>query len=162
MCYRRKDLKRLIAFSSVAHMNLILCGLYIIKNKVVLGLVLLSLGHGFIRGNMFLFFKRVYKISKTRKILIKRGNNNIFWLVIFMGALTFSGNASVPPSLKILSEFSYIIKLIGSFTSKASYLVLRVFISGLFSLYLYNMVLHGKNQFIKVKFNQPLIDYVVL
>jgi hypothetical protein len=27
---------------------------------------------------------------------------------------------------------------------------------------LYNMVLHGKNQFIKVKFNQPLIDYVVL
>ena len=65
---RQTDLKRIIAYSSVAHMNLVMVGLFTLNSQGVEGAILQQLSHGLVSGALFLCIGVIYDRHHTRLI----------------------------------------------------------------------------------------------
>ena len=65
---RQTDLKRIIAYSSVAHMNLVMVGLFTLNIQGVEGAILQQLSHGLVSGALFLCIGVIYDRHHTRLI----------------------------------------------------------------------------------------------
>ena len=63
---RQTDLKRIIAYSSVAHMNLVMVGLFTLNSQGVEGAILQQLSHGLVSGALFLCIGVIYDRHHTR------------------------------------------------------------------------------------------------
>ena len=68
VCMVQKDLKRLIAFSSVSHLGLIMLGLFALNLQGIQGGILQMLNHGFSTGALFLLVGMIYERRHTRLI----------------------------------------------------------------------------------------------
>lgn len=137
------DLKRLIAYSSVAHMAPPFAYLSQLHPLSVLSSILLSLGHGFVRASLFLCFGALTSIRGSRRVLHLRGLGlHSPWLalvVLSLGCL----NVSCPPFLSFLSE----VYLFKGFFFLTPWVVIPFFIL-LFSrlalsLLLFRLIWHG-------------------
>jgi len=65
---RQTDLKRIIAYTSVAHMNLVMLGLFSLNNIGLEGSILQSLSHGFVSSSLFLIVGVIYDRHHTRMV----------------------------------------------------------------------------------------------
>jgi NADH-quinone oxidoreductase subunit M len=68
VCLVQKDLKRLIAFSSVSHLGFVMLGLFALNLQGVEGGILQMLNHGFSTGALFLLVGMIYERRHTRMI----------------------------------------------------------------------------------------------
>ncbi len=68
ICIAQKDLKRLIAYSSVSHMGFVTLGLYSLNTQSVEGGILQMINHGVVTGALFLSIGMVYERTHTRVI----------------------------------------------------------------------------------------------
>jgi len=103
-CFLVSDLKLLVAYSSVVHMNFLL---FMMLNSSLLGKslrLLLGVAHGFISALLFYLVGELYGYFGTRTVYFVRG----FWLlapvVSFLVTLVFLANAGVPPFLGFFGE----------------------------------------------------------
>jgi len=133
----------MIAYSSVSHMALILSILSFFRSWGVLGLLLLSLGHGFVRRSLFAGFNMFYSVSGSRRVILKTGFNLVRGLIIFLWLGICATKCSLPPSLNIFAEVSIFQNAVTYRILFAFMLVGGVFITGLFSLNLYIRLVHG-------------------
>lgn len=65
---RQVDLKKIIAYSSVAHMNFVTIGLFSLNTQGVLGSIMLMISHGLVSPPLFLLVGVLYDRHKTRLI----------------------------------------------------------------------------------------------
>nr|AVP74408.1 NADH dehydrogenase subunit 4 [Discocelis tigrina] len=145
MCFRQCDLKSLVAYSSVAHMSLILASCFSCDIIGINGVMGMLISHGLCSSGLFFGVQCLYENSGSRNIFLNRGILCISPLFSFFWLLLCVGNASAPPSLNLLSEFflvSGILNFGGSLS--AVFCILSVFLGGLFSIYLYVLICHGK------------------
>jgi NADH:ubiquinone oxidoreductase subunit 4 (subunit M) len=63
---RQTDFKRIIAYTSIAHMNLVILGIFSFNNIGIEGAILQSLSHGFVASALFLVIGVVYDRYRTR------------------------------------------------------------------------------------------------
>lgn len=68
VCFAQKDLKRLIAYSSVSHMGFVTLGIFALNTQGVEGGILQMLNHGIITGALFLMIGMIYERTHTRAI----------------------------------------------------------------------------------------------
>jgi len=68
VCFAQKDLKRLIAYSSVSHMGFVTLGIFALNTQGVEGGILQMLNHGIITGALFLMIGIIYERTHTRAI----------------------------------------------------------------------------------------------
>ncbi len=68
VCLVQKDLKRLIAFSSVSHLGFVMLGLFALNLQGIQGGILQMLNHGFSTGALFLLVGMIYERRHTRMI----------------------------------------------------------------------------------------------
>ncbi len=68
VCFAQKDLKRLIAYSSVSHMGFVILGLFALNTQGVEGGILQMINHGIITGALFLMVGMIYERTHTRMI----------------------------------------------------------------------------------------------
>lgn len=68
VCFAQKDLKRLIAYSSVSHMGFVTLGLFTLNTQGVEGGILQMINHGIITGALFLMVGIIYERTHTRMI----------------------------------------------------------------------------------------------
>nr|ADE05917.1 NADH dehydrogenase subunit 4 [Mytilus trossulus] len=143
-CVRQADLKCLVAYSSVAHMSLVLLG--VLSNTVlgVVGAVVIMVGHGLCSSGLFSYVNSIYKMSHSRLLVMNKGGLVICPSLALMCFLLSSSNMAAPPSLNLLGEI--LIFGVGGWMSSGflSMLGLMSFISACFSLYLYGSCSHGK------------------
>jgi len=137
--------------SSVQHMMLAVIGVSTFSSFKILGVLLIAIFHGFVSSVLFFCFKIIYKFSKTRKIILKFGVLKIFPILIFFWFFALIFNCGTPPSGKFFSEIILIFSLIEFWLWGAPFLVLGVVISGLFSIFLYSVISHGKKNFLLSK-----------
>jgi len=102
-CSNQIDIKMLIAYSSVNHIRIIVCGIILGLSSSVLGRVLLIIGHGVISSALFFLARDSYVQMGTRSsffsLVLGKSNVGIFsWLI-----LTFI-NAGLPPFLIFIGE----------------------------------------------------------
>jgi proton-translocating NADH-quinone oxidoreductase chain M len=144
---RQTDFKRVIAYSSVAHMNLITLGIFIFNNISIEGSLLQSISHGFVSGALFLLIGILYDRYHSRLLYYYGGLVHTMPIYsIFFLFFTLS-NIALPGTSSFVGEF-----LILAGVYKASILTsilgaLGVILSGAYSLWLYNRLIFGNLKF---------------
>jgi len=152
---RQTDLKKIIAYASVAHMNLVIIGLFTINIYGIGGSILQMIGHGIISSALFLGIGVLYDRHHTR--LIKYFGGITFTMPIFaIIFLIFTlANIAVPGTGSFVSE---LLLLVGLF--KHNYFITFFAATGMvlgavYSLWLYNRIFFG---LIKTKYINQFED----
>jgi len=140
---RQVDLKKIIAYSSVAHMGFVTLGLFSLNVQGVEGSILLMLSHGLVSGALFLCVGCLYDRHKTR--LVKYYGGCVHVMPVFSVLFLFFtlGNLSLPGTSSFIGEF---LILTGAFQTNpflTSLAALGMILGGAYSLWLYNRVVFG-------------------
>ena len=140
---RQTDFKRVIAYSSVAHMNLITLGIFSFNNISIEGALLQSISHGFVSGALFLLIGILYDRYHSRLLYYYGGLvhtmplYSIFFLFFTLANIALPGTSSFVGEFLILTgiyKTSIMTSVLGS---------LGVILSGAYSLWLYNRLIFG-------------------
>nr|WNH42418.1 NADH dehydrogenase subunit 4 [Neoperla tangana] len=144
MCLRQTDLKALIAYSSVAHMGIVLGGLMTLSYWGFCGAFTLMIAHGLCSSGLFCLANISYERSGSRSLLINRGLMNFMPSMTLWWFLLGSSNMAAPPSLNLLSEISLLNSIVAWSWVSMIMLGLLSFFSAAYTLYLYSYSQHGK------------------
>lgn len=144
ICITITDIKIIIAYSSIIHINLTILNLIIIKYKRIFGRLIIIIGHGLSSSCLFFLTNFIYSLSKSRRILINKGTAAILPQLNFWWFINCINNVPVPPSINILGEI-FCLKIIINFLNKIFILIsLIMFFRSIFRIYLYFITTHGK------------------
>jgi len=140
---RQTDLKRILAYSSIAHMNLVTLGIFSFTILGFEGAVLQSLSHGFVSGGLFFLVGVVYERYHSRSLFYYTGLAHtmpVYALILFVFTLA---NIALPGTSSFVGEF---LLLIGVFKKNVIVCIisaLSVILGGAYSLWLYNRIIFG-------------------
>nr|YP_010384958.1 NADH dehydrogenase subunit 4 [Pinnotheres excussus]UPL64955.1 NADH dehydrogenase subunit 4 [Pinnotheres excussus] len=143
LCLRQVDMKALIAYSSVVHMSLVLCGLMIFSCWGLMGSVVVMIGHGLCSSGLFCLANMVYERLGSRSLMVSKGllgfmpSMGLWWFLLSVS------NMAAPPSLNLVGEISLIMSLVMWSKLSMSVLALLSFFSAGYTLYLYSLSQHG-------------------
>jgi NADH-quinone oxidoreductase subunit M len=139
----QEDIKKLIAYSSVAHMGFVTMGIFAGTTQGVAGGVFQMVSHGIVSGALFLCVGVVYDRIHTREIAAYGGlvNRMPLYAVAFM--VFTMANVGLPGTSGFVGEF---LTLIGTFKVSiptATVATLGVILSAAYALWLYRKVIFG-------------------
>nr|YP_009110180.1 NADH dehydrogenase subunit 4 [Rhodopsona rubiginosa]AIW64885.1 NADH dehydrogenase subunit 4 [Rhodopsona rubiginosa] len=143
-CFCQVDIKSLIAYSSVAHMSLVIGGIMTLNYWGFVGAYILMIGHGLCSSGMFCLANINYERLHSRSLFINKGMMNFMPTMSLWWFLLLSSNMAAPPSLNLMGEISLINSLVGWSWLTMMMLVMISFFSAGYSLYLYSFSQHGK------------------
>nr|URX53223.1 NADH dehydrogenase subunit 4 [Rugitermes laticollis] len=143
ICMRQTDLKSLIAYSSVAHMSIVIGGIMTMSCWGFYGSFTLMIAHGLCSSGLFCLANISYERLGSRSLLIGKGLLNLMPSMSFWWFMLSICNMAAPPSLNLLGEISLLNSLISwSWLSMFS-LVFLSFFSAAYTLYLFSYSQHG-------------------
>lgn len=139
----QEDMKKLIAYSSVAHMGYVTMGIFAMNQEGVQGAIFQMLSHGLVSGALFLCVGVVYDRMHTREIAAYGGlvNNMPKYATVFM--IFTMANVGLPGTSGFIGEF---LTLLGTFkvnTWVALFATTGVILSAAYALWLYRKVIFG-------------------
>nr|ALO77504.1 NADH deshydrogenase subunit 4 [Gloeosoma sp. GLO01] len=143
-CLRQSDMKSLIAYSSVAHMGLMLSGLLTLNYWGMIGSLMMMIAHGISSSALFVLVNLNYERLYSRSIYLNKGLMNIFPSLSLWWFLFCACNMASPPSLNLLSEIMLINSLLSFSILNIFYLMMLSFFSSVYTLYLFSFTQHGK------------------
>nr|UDP55638.1 NADH dehydrogenase subunit 4 [Scatella tenuicosta] len=144
ICLRQTDLKSLIAYSSVAHMGIVLAGLMTLTYWGLCGSYTLMIAHGLCSSGLFCLANISYERLGSRSLLINKGLLNFMPSMTLWWFLLCAGNMAAPPTLNLLGEISLINSIVSWSWVSMIMLSLISFFSAAYTLYLYAYSQHGK------------------
>nr|YP_009175507.1 NADH dehydrogenase subunit 4 [Phyllomimus detersus]ALG66359.1 NADH dehydrogenase subunit 4 [Phyllomimus detersus] len=144
LCLCQSDLKALIAYSSVAHMGLVLGGIMTMNNWGFMSSYTMMLAHGLCSSGMFCLANISYERLGSRSLLINKGLMGFMPSMSMWWFLLISSSMAAPPSLNLMGEIGLLISMIGWSWLVMFMLVFMSFFSAVYSLYLYSFSQHGK------------------
>ncbi len=140
----QEDMKKLIAYSSVAHMGFVTMGIFAATTQGVAGGIFLMISHGIVSGALFLCVGVIYDRMHTREIAAYGGLVNRMPLYAFVFMIFTLANVGLPGTSGFVGEF---LALIGTFKvnpAVATLATLGVILSAAYALWLYRKVIFGK------------------
>nr|AII02351.1 NADH dehydrogenase subunit 4 [Ethmia eupostica] len=143
-CFCQIDIKSLIAYSSVAHMSIVISGIMTLNYWGFMGSYILMIGHGLCSSGMFCLANINYERFHSRSLFINKGLMNFMPSMSLWWFLLMSSNMAAPPSLNLVGEISLINSLMSWSWMSMIMLMLISFFSAGYSLYLYSYTQHGK------------------
>nr|YP_010947046.1 NADH dehydrogenase subunit 4 [Margattea spinifera]WGO57855.1 NADH dehydrogenase subunit 4 [Margattea spinifera] len=143
MCLRQTDLKSLIAYSSVAHMGMVISGLMTMMYWGYCGSYSLMIGHGLCSSGLFCLANISYERLGSRSLLINKGLMNFMPSLSMWWFLLCSCNMAAPPSLNLIGEIMLLNSLVGWSWITMFMLMLLSFFSAVYTLYLFSYSQHG-------------------
>jgi len=152
---RQTDFKRIIAYTSVAHMNLVMVGLFSFNIIGLEGAILQSLSHGFVASALFLIIGVVYERHHTRMVKYYGGLVHTMPLYIIIFLFFTMSNIGLPGTGSFVGEF---LILTGSFKVNTSVTFIGatgMIIGGCYSLWLFNRIAYGN---LKTQYFQKYLD----
>jgi NADH-quinone oxidoreductase subunit M len=138
------DLKRLVAYSSVAHLGFIVLGIFAITSQSVTGSVMQMVNHGISTGALFLLVGMIYERRHTRQIAELRGIQSVAPIFSAAFMIVMLSSIGVPGLNGFAGEF---LILIGSFQSARWWTIVAatgVILAALYLLWAYQRVFHGE------------------
>ena len=137
------DMKKLIAYSSVAHMGFVTMGIFAGNVQGIAGGVFQMVSHGIVSGALFLCVGVVYDRLHTREIAAYGGLVNKMPLYAFAFMVFTMANVGLPGTSGFVGEF---LTLLGTFKTSiptATIATLGVILSAGYALWLYRRVVYG-------------------
>lgn len=140
---RQVDLKKIIAYSSVAHMNFVTLGLFSLNPHGVEGAVLLMLAHGLVSPALFLLVGFLYDRHKTRLLRYYGGCARSMPLFGAMFLFFTMANISLPGTANFVGEFLVLVGAFRSNTFVATMAASTMVLGAAYALWLCNRLLYG-------------------
>ena len=139
----QEDMKKLIAYSSVAHMGYVTMGIFAMNQEGVQGAIFQMLSHGLVSGALFLCVGVVYDRMHTREIAAYGGlvNNMPKYAVAFL--IFTMANVGLPGTSGFIGEFLTLLGVFRVNTWVALFATTGVILSAAYALWLYRKVVFG-------------------
>jgi NADH-quinone oxidoreductase subunit M len=140
----QKDLKRLVAYSSVAHLGFIVLGTFALTSQSATGGVLQMINHGVSTGALFLLVGMIYERRHTRQIAELKGIQSVAPIFAAAFMVVMLSSIGVPGLNGFVGEY---LVLIGSFLTARWWTVVAaagVILAALYLLWAYQRVFHGE------------------
>jgi proton-translocating NADH-quinone oxidoreductase chain M len=152
---RQTDLKRIIAYSSIAHMNLVTLGIFSFNVIGLEGSIIQSISHGFVSGGMFLLIGILYDRYHSRFLYYYGGIVHFMPVYAALFLIFTLANIALPGTSSFTGEFLLLTGIYKTNVVTAIISALGVILSGGYSLWLYNRVVFGN---IKVNYTLKFTD----
>jgi NADH-quinone oxidoreductase subunit M len=140
----QEDVKKLIAYSSVAHMGFVTMGIFAVTAQGVAGGIFQMISHGIVSAALFLCVGVVYDRMHTREIAAYGGLVNRMPVYAFAFLVFTLANVGLPGTSGFVGEF---LTLIGTFRINnwvATLATIGTILSAAYALWLYRKVIFGK------------------
>lgn len=144
ICLRQRDIKSLIAYSSVSHIGLVLGGIITLNSWGLYGAFIIMISHGLCSSGLFCLANITYERFGSRRLFLNKGLINLMPRLSLWWFLLCSSNIAAPPSFNLLGEIILINRLVSWGLSSIFLLILTSFFGAAYSLYLYSYSQHGK------------------
>ena len=144
VAFAQEDIKKLIAYSSVAHMGFVTMGIFTLTTQGVQGGIFQMLSHGIVSGALFLCVGVIYDRMHTREIAAYGGLADRMPLYAFAFMVFTMANVGLPGTSGFVGEF---LSLTGAFKANswvALFATSGVILSAAYALWLYRRVVFGK------------------
>jgi NADH-quinone oxidoreductase subunit M len=140
------DMKKLIAYSSIAHMGIVTSGLFAMNYEGINGAIFQMLSHGLISGGLFLCVGILYDRTKTREIISYNGLANKMPIFSFIFITFTMASIGLPGTSGFVGEF---LSMIGLFKVSKIFSILSatgVILSACYMLFLCKNIIWGDKE----------------
>ena len=140
----QEDVKKLIAYSSVAHMGFVTMGIFAMTEQGVAGGIFQMISHGIVSAALFLCVGVIYDRMHTREIAAYGGLVNRMPVYAFVFMVFTLANVGLPGTSGFIGEF---LTLLGTFRINnwvAALATLGTILSAAYALWLYRKIIFGK------------------
>jgi NADH-ubiquinone oxidoreductase chain 4 len=140
---RQTDLKRIIAYSSVSHMGVVILGLFSLTAIGIEGSIILQIAHGLVSSGLFIVVTLLYERHHTRIVKYYRGIAITMPLLAIIFVILTLANIGVPLTSNFIGEF---LSLYGIFSSNLYLGILGslgMVFSACYALFLLNRVIYA-------------------
>jgi len=137
------DIKKLIAYSSVAHMGLVTIGIFVVNSQGLEGAMIQMISHGVVSGALFLCVGVIYDRMHTRDIKFYGGlvNRMPVYATVFM--IFMLGSVGLPGTSGFVGEF---LVIVGAFQYSSIVVISAatgIVLSAVYMLFLYKRIIFG-------------------
>jgi len=147
----QEDVKKLIAYSSVAHMGFVTMGIFTFSQQGVDGAIFQMLSHGIVSAALFLCVGVVYDRMHTREIAAYGGLVNRMPIYAFCFMVFTMANVGLPGTSGFVGEFLTLLSAFKANTWVAFFATTGVILSAAYALYLYRRMIFGALEKPKLK-----------
>lgn len=160
---RQTDLKRIIAYASVAHMNFIILGIFSLTIQGLEGSIIQMISHGLVSSGLFFSIGCLYDRYHTRFIDYYGGLAHtmpLFCIALFIYILS---NMSIPGSSSFVGEILILTGIFEDNTTTAIFTTIGMFLGGVYSLLFYNRICYGniKNMYLKIYYDLTYREFLI-
>jgi len=139
----QKDMKKLIAYSSVAHMGFVTLGIFTFTIQGIEGAMIQMISHGIVSAALFLCVGIVYDRIHTREIDRYGGLVNRMPVYAFVFMIFIMGSIGLPGTSGFIGEFLVLLAVFSVNTYFAVFATTGVVLAATYSLWLYRKVVFG-------------------
>ncbi len=139
----QRDLKKLVAYSSVAHMGFVTLGLFVLNAQGVAGAVLQMVNHGFVTGALFLFVGIQYERTHRRLIADLGGLANIWPVYTGLFGLFVLASLGLPGLNGFVGEFLVIVGALRHNVVLGGIAAIGVILAAVYLLWMFQRVMYG-------------------
>ena len=144
LCLRQKDLKVLIAYSSVRHMALVITAVIAQTEVAVIGAIMLIIIHAPISAGLFRLANVMYTRVHSRNILLVKSGLRVLPVFSLFWFLTCIANIGGPPTVNLLSEILIVVAVFNINAVLRIPITFTLFLAVAFSLLIYTSSQHGQ------------------
>lgn len=133
----QKDIKKLVAYSSVSHMGFVTLGIYALNQSGIEGGILQMFNHGIITGALFLLIGLIYERTHTREIVDYGGIAKSVPLFATIFLIFTMGSIGLPSMGAFIGEFLVLVGAFQAFSDWAILAAIGVIFSAVYMLWVY-------------------------
>ena len=146
ICMRQTDLKSLIAYSSVAHIGLVIVGLFLNTMTRWFGCLVIIVAHGLCSSGLFCLVGVIYYRLRRRSIVLIRGCISSMPLMTLWWFIFGAANMAAPPTPNLAGEILIFISCMARNLLLALLVGITSFLAAGYNLYLFARTQHGNKQ----------------
>jgi NADH-quinone oxidoreductase subunit M len=140
---RQIDMKRIIAYSSVAHMNLVVLGIFSCNTQGIAGAIFLMIAHGIVSSALFFLIGVVYDKYGTRIIYYYGGLVQVMPLFSLNLLFFCMANVGLPGTCNFIGEFVIFVGLVDRNFIILFFSVTGIVLSVLYTMFFCNRIIFG-------------------
>ena len=143
MCCRLNDFKALVAYSSVAHMAIVISGVLSFFIWGYNGRLIIIVSHGLASSGLFCIVNIYYERLGSRSFYINRGLLLVLPIYTIIVFILAAANIAAPPTINLLSEIFLMIRILGYDSFMMFIFPLGSFLGAVFTLFIFSYSQHG-------------------
>jgi proton-translocating NADH-quinone oxidoreductase chain M len=140
---RQTDIKRIIAYASIAHMNLIILGLFSFTSVGIYGAIFQSISHGLVSSALFLLVGMLYSRYKSRLVIYYSGLTQVMPIFSFFFLSFILANISFPLTSNFMGELLLFIGISKLYFGILIISLFSIILNTIYSLWFCNRILYG-------------------